>query len=163
MGRGEGEVSDHIERDMTMQRRTRRQWAASLVLAIMATLLVALPANAGVGWCRADPIVQLGNDEYQVIVSIPESNVPQVVGSLDFIIISPRWMSQELLFVDAGFNNFGETVLFKQTYYWNHVFVLTMPYVGQPFPVLVEIYKNGTLVKSATGTSNLVMVTVAAD
>lgn len=140
-----------------------KRFATAATLGVLAMLILVLPGAAAWRWCITDPIVRLGNDEYQVLVSVPEEFVPQVNGPLYFEIYSPRVFEQELLFVDAGYNGHGETVVFKRHARLHHTFYLKVPNSASDddddddengFPVLVEIYKNGTLIKSTTGTSD---------
>src|SRR5687768_6707238 len=88
--------------------RTMRRLILSASFGLLATLILAVPALAGVTWCRADPIVRLGADEYQIIVSVPDANVGQIDDALYFKFTSPYGTVQETLFLDAGFNGEGE-------------------------------------------------------
>lgn len=129
------------------------------ILAVLAAVILTMPVGAGVSWCRADPIVELGDTKYQVFVAVPEHNVPQVVGSLDFTFASPKGTDQEVLFLDSGFNGHGETVTFM-TYdprsrdSRGHMMSLSFKYTGAAFPIMVEVYKNGKLATVVEGTSS---------
>jgi hypothetical protein len=139
------------------------KWATTALVAVVAALMMAAPALAGVTWCRSDPIVSLDNDTYQIIVSIPAENVGQVDGALNFNVASPRSVDQELVFTDSGFNGYGEAVNFNHAAWVNHRFFLTIPYHGVSFPVLMDLYKNGVWVKSAVGTPDGVLLMVPAN
>ncbi len=142
-----------------------KQLVSAGLLGLLAVLVFALPVGAGISWCRADPIVRLGQTEYQIIVAVPEQNVPQVAGSLDFVFASPKGTSQEVLFLDSGFNGYGETVRFMtfESQAWDsssHRMALSFKSTGQSFPIQVEVYKNGKLATVFTGTSNGIKVTL---
>lgn len=149
---------------------------AKFVLPMMALLMLALPVSA-LGWCKSDPIVQLGDDRYQVLVGVPEENVKQVNGPLEFVISSPRGTVQKVLFLDSGFNGHGERVRFNyHVSSLKHIFYLKVPHSGgdgdlisgvtqtltrsYDFPVQMEIFKNGTLIKTAVGDPNGMVVSV---
>jgi len=117
---------------------------------------------AGVTWCRADPIVRLGADEYQIIVSVPDANVGQIDDALYFKFTSPYGTVQETLFLDAGFNGEGEQVEYGYDGGTRHKLVLDVKHSGDKFPVLVEIYRNGQFFTSVTGTSDLIKVDLPA-
>ena len=136
--------------------------AASIALAtIFALILVSGPASAGRLWCRADPIVRLDGVEYQVFISIPDENVPEVNGPLVFDVYSPRDTAHELIFVDAGFNGHGETVEFREhDKAFVHTFFAKVSRTGSDFPALIEVFQDGVLIASAEGTSNGVSVSV---
>jgi len=124
------------------------------VFALIALAIVVAPAGAGRSWCRTDPIVRLGDTEYQLIVAIPHENVPQVDGALLFEISSPVGTEQELLFVDSGYNGYGEEVTFsEQASKGTHLFTLGVQQTGKDFQVMVEVYVDGKLVSKAMGTS----------
>jgi hypothetical protein len=89
-----------------------RTGGPALVLALLAALLAVTPAGAGVSWCRADPIVRLDGTEVQILVAVPEQYVALVNGPIDVEVYTPRWVTQELVMTDAGFNGYGETVQF---------------------------------------------------
>jgi len=137
-----------------------RRYLAALTLALLTLLVLAGPTLAGVGWCKVDPIVRLGRTEYQIIVAVPEANVHQINGPLDFTFSSPRGMDQRVLFLDAGFNGHGETVTFSshsRPRNKTHVMRLDVPHTGPVFPVMVEVYVNNTLVDTIIGTSDLIV------
>lgn len=124
----------------------------SSTLGALALLMLVMPAVAGRAWCMRDPIVKLDGVEYQLLVGIPEENVPQVNGPVLFEFYSPKGTQQELIFMDEGFNGYGERIDFKEhDAGFAHNFFVRVPRTGSDFPVLVEVYKNGTLVDSVIG------------
>jgi len=131
-----------------------KQIVTGTVFALVALAIVIAPVGAGRSWCRTDPIVRLGDTEYQLIVAIPYENVPQVDGALLFEISSPAGTEQELLFVDSGYNGYGEEVTFSEhASMGSHLFTLDVQQTGTDFLVMVEVYVDGKLVSKATGTS----------
>lgn len=123
-------------------------------LGLLMLLLVAMPVVAGRAWCARDPIVTLDGVEYQLIVSVPEENVPQVNGPLMFEFYSPKGTDTDLVFMDDGFNGYGERIDFKEhDREFAHTFFIGVPRTGSDFDVLVDIYKDGTLIHSEMGTT----------
>lgn len=126
-------------------------------MSLLALILLSAPALAGVSWCRADPIVLLDGVKYQIIVSVPEQNVQQIDDALLFKFTTRSGSTNEVLFLDAGFNGHGEEVEFE-----SHRSVVARMYLdvkhnGDKFPVVVDIYKNGQLAKTVEGTSDTVI------
>ena len=140
-----------------------RRLLASIPLGLLALLLFAMPVGAGVSWCRADPIVRLGDDVYQIIVSVPEHNVKQIDDQLLFEVYSPKSVAQELLYLDAGFNGHGERVDFKRHSKQQHTINLDVKHNDDKFPVLVEVYRNGELYQTVEGTSDVIWMHLPLD
>ncbi len=92
--------------------RIRRVMTASC-LGLLAVLLLVMPATAGVTWCRADPIVELGGTEVQVWVAMDAEYEHLVTGPIRVTFFSPSKVSKETTFLDPGFNDHGEEVIFK--------------------------------------------------
>lgn len=82
-------------------------------LSLLALLVLALPASAGVTWCRADPIVELDGTEVQIWVAIPADYEHLVTGPIRVTVFTPNKVSKETTFLDKGFNGYGEEVIFK--------------------------------------------------
>src|SRR3712207_239207 len=89
-----------------------RRFTLPLLFSVLAVLALALPVQAGLGWCMADPIVKLDGTQVQVLVAIPEESQPLINGPIDVEITTPRGTARELVYLDAGFNGHGETVTF---------------------------------------------------
>jgi hypothetical protein len=133
----------------------------ALLFALLGIVSFVQPASAAIRWCRTDPIVRLNGVTYQVFISIPQENVQQVDGELFFEIYSPKGTKQELLFVDEGYNGYGEKVVLKQHDVRNkHTFYLDVPHNNNKFPVKMEILRNGKLFKTVIGTSDVMWVSV---
>lgn len=89
-----------------------RKWMVSLSLAMLAVLVLTMPAAAGRKWCARDPIVALNGHEMQMWVGIPEEYVSLVTGAVEVRISVPSGVNTQTLFLDAGFNGFGEKVTY---------------------------------------------------
>jgi hypothetical protein len=55
-----------------LKHSTRRRGLLAILVGLIASIVVAVPALAGVGWCRADPVVRLNGTDVQIWVAIPE-------------------------------------------------------------------------------------------
>ena len=97
----------------------RRQMLAALVCGLMAALVLAMPASAGVSWCRADPIVAIEGYRVQMWIGVPQEYVQHVNGPVSFKIDTPSNFSRRVVMTDAGFNGHGETVQWGNT--WGQV------------------------------------------
>jgi len=107
------------------------------------------------------PIVALNGTRVQFRVSVPEDDVQYVNGSIDYRVQTPKGVFQQLLFLDAGFNNYGETLRFtnsNQSALPGQNFLaqiwVNVPNAkrGAKFPIIVDIVpENGPTV---TGTGN---------
>ena len=86
---------------------------ASVIVALIAMLTLALPARAGYDWCMSDPIVRLDGATVQILVAVPQQYVPLVDGPVAVEIATPEGTTRELLFTDAGYNGHGEVVEFE--------------------------------------------------
>jgi len=92
-----------------------RKYLMAITLCLLAVLVLATPALAGRKWCAKDPIVRLNGEDVQIWVAIPEEFVPAVNGPVEVKVYTPIGVNQELIFVDQGFNGFGENVKFTET------------------------------------------------
>ncbi|MGH9176226.1 MAG: hypothetical protein ACRD1H_17800, partial [Vicinamibacterales bacterium] len=87
-----------------------RRATASILLALAAILVFALPAGATRNWCLRDPIVSLNGQPVQIWIAIPAEYEPAVNGPIEVRIFAPKNVSRKLLYVDDGFNGHGEDV-----------------------------------------------------
>lgn len=90
--------------------RASRQIFAALVCGLLATLVLTVPAFAGVSWCRADPIVRIHGHTIQMWVGVPEGYEQYVTGPISFKIDTPPGIERKVIMTDSGFNGYGETV-----------------------------------------------------
>lgn len=95
--------------------RASRQLLAALVCGLLATLVLTMPAGAGVSWCRADPIVEIEGHRIQMWVGVPEGYAQHVNGPVRFRIDLPAEFQRRVIMTDAGFNGHGETVRWGET------------------------------------------------
>ena len=84
----------------------------SLSLAMLAVLVLTMPAAAGRKWCAKDPIVSLNGHEMQLWVGIPVEYETLVTGAVDIRINLPAGVTPKTLFFDTGFNGFGEKITY---------------------------------------------------
>ncbi len=131
-----------------------RRYTSALLLGLIALLMVAAPAGAGVSWCRADPIVSLNGTQVQVWVAMPDQYVGLVNGPINVQFVTPSTVQRYVVMTDSGFNGYGETVSFsnKNKVQSNGAFstnitvtVPIQPGTVQPvnIPVQVEVIVNG--------------------
>lgn len=123
------------------------------MLGLVALLVFAVPASAGVSWCRADPIVELNGKRVQIWVAIPEQYLDKVSGPIDVQINVPTSVSRKVVFLDSGFNGYGEKVTFTTnngtlmpggSFYMTFVVRVPMDGFWQSVPVQVEVvHPNG--------------------
>jgi hypothetical protein len=135
------------------------RFTSAVLIGILAILTIATTASAARVWCARDPIVTLNGVTYQLIVSVPEENVPQVDGELLFEIYSPKGTDRQLIFMDEGFNGYGEKVDFKEhSASYKHTFFVKAPKNGDDFPMLVDLYRDGVKVASVEGVTTGVTI-----
>lgn len=115
-----------------------KRLSAAIILGLLAALVLTFPTLAGVTWCRADPIVKLNGEEVQIWVAVPQEYASRVTGPIDVTITVPGTVSAKVLFLDAGFNGYGETVTFVRS-------GSTLPGGIIPMTVVARIPMNGTL------------------
>jgi hypothetical protein len=94
----------------------RRQAVAALAFGVLATIIISVPAFAGVSWCRADPIVRIHGYTIQMWVGVPEGYEQHVNGPISFKIDTPPGIERTVIMTDAGFNGYGETVTWGDTW-----------------------------------------------
>jgi hypothetical protein len=90
--------------------RGTRTILTAFTLGLLALLMVAAPAMAGRRWCAKDPIISVNGTQVQMWVAIPEEYVPYVSGPIKMTISTPASVTREVVFLDSGFNGYGEVV-----------------------------------------------------
>lgn len=84
-----------------------------LVIAIV-TLGLAVPtANAGIGWCRTDPVVVIDGQIADIFVSARFDDLSKVTGPTEFVVGTPVGIDGQLAIATAGFG-YGEKVTFEE-------------------------------------------------
>lgn len=89
-----------------------RKMLVAMTLGLLAVLMLAAPVLAGRVWCARDPIVRINGHDVQMWVAIPEEYVSLVSGPIDIQVLTAQPVDAEVLFLDEGFNGYGETVTF---------------------------------------------------
>jgi hypothetical protein len=89
-----------------------RKMFLATTLGLLAVLMLAAPAMAGRTWCARDPIVRVNGHDIQLWVAVPTEYVPLVSGPIDIEILTAKPVDAETLYLDEGFNGYGETVKF---------------------------------------------------
>jgi hypothetical protein len=108
-----------------------RRRSLALLAGLLAMLVFSMPAGASVRWCHADPIVRVDGVELQFWVAVPEEYVPYVNGAIDIRIRVPKSVTdRQVLFIDKGFNGYGEKVT------WGD---LTTPVVNGQIPMEITV------------------------
>lgn len=90
-----------------------RRRLSSAILPLMAAAFMAMPAQAGILWCRTDPIVELNGTRVNIIVAIPNEYQEFVNGPVQVRVKTPDEVTREVIWKDPGFNGKGEEVSFK--------------------------------------------------
>jgi len=83
--------------------------ALAAVLAVMAT-----PTGATIGWCKRDPIVDIGGKRAHVYVSSLDSILVSATGPTDVVITVPNGVATDLIGTDDGFG-YGYNVRFEES------------------------------------------------
>ena len=92
-----------------------KRLTGSVTLALVAVVLLVAPASAGRQWCAKDPVVSLNGTVVQILVGVPEEYVPAVNGAIDVRVATPSGVAPDVVFLDAGFNGYGEIVSFQSS------------------------------------------------
>lgn len=90
-----------------------RRLLMSASLGVLAILLLVAPVAAARTWCMRDPIVTLNGKPVQIWVGLDVSHIPAVNGPVEVKIYHPAEVSGELIFLDMGFNGYGESLKFS--------------------------------------------------
>ena len=140
--------------------------ARSGLLALLALLLLALPATAGKGWCMRDPIFSLDGKVGHVYLSTHDGLQRLNNSSLDVVVAHPFKVATKLIAIDGGFGQ-GMSVNFRETKEGSTHLVKTaagyeieiwtyVPARDSSMPILVEFAPgDGSVVTAAAvGTAN---------
>ena len=119
---------------------------AAFFVSLLAIAALCGSASAGRGWCRSDPIVQIGNTSLQIWIAIPEADQPSVTGPINVVITVPVGTPHSVLLTDGGFNGYGEAITWIESGSMPTngalpvVFAVSIPTVGgRLVPMNVEV------------------------
>ena len=137
------------------------RWALTLMTVLM--IVSASTANAGVGWCRSDPVIMVNGVVSDIFVSAPVDALLVVTGPTQIVVTTPPEVYAALIVSTLGFGR-GEIVQFEQSKSLKvrdegielriQVFV---PAIDDQLPVLVEFSPRLTDILSpvtSEGTAN---------
>ena len=86
----------------------------ALVLLALVLALQAQAAGAGRGWCRKDPIVEVGGKELRVYVASPNDILGTATGPTRVEVAVPSGVNARLVWADDGFG-YGYEVAFAES------------------------------------------------
>src|SRR3954452_2126589 len=86
-----------------------RRAALIVVAAVLYVVSGSSPAQAGVGWCKSDPVLNIGGHIADTFVSAPLTAPTQVTGPTQIIVTIPEGVNAALEVSDLGFG-YGEQV-----------------------------------------------------
>src|SRR6478735_6864590 len=98
------------------RRRATRGPSMRRALAVMAILLAfsVSSADASVGWCRSDPVINVSGDTADVFISAPLDALVKVTGPTQIVVTTPAGVDAALIVSTPGFGR-GEIVDFEQS------------------------------------------------
>ena len=123
----------------------------STVFSLFAVLALAHPVGADYIWCEKDPIVLVNGSLVQILVAIPQEYEPLVNGPTDIRIITPNDAVRRMVYMDPGFNGYGETIS------WGNSGSIAQ---GNRIPLEIEVKVPVTKTLLTSGQSVPVRVTV---
>lgn len=132
-----------------------------LLLAPMVLLLALQPigVEATLGWCRTDPVVEIGGKRLHIDVYSLEEAKAAVTGATVLIITVPNGVSTELLRSDDGFGlgwdvRFHRSDGFRSSDRGIEVRASAMVPAGSDLPVKVEMVQRDKVLERETGSTN---------
>ncbi len=87
-----------------------KRFVIGTLVPLLAILSLTLPANAGLMWCKTDPVITLNNTIVDITTSIPLEYVPLVNGPVTYEVRTPKDTERHLILNDAGFGSGSEVV-----------------------------------------------------
>ena len=91
------------------------RWVCRPLLFAIVSLGLAVPtANAGIGWCRTDPVVVIDGQLADIFVSARFDDLSKVTGPTEIVVGTPVGIDAELAIATAGFG-YGEKVTFQES------------------------------------------------
>lgn len=92
-----------------------RRFAVGVAIGMGAFLGLAAPAQAGLAYCKVDPVIMLDGTVVDVTAGIPFKYVPLVNGPVQYEIAVPESVDRQLILNDLGYNGHGSIVTFVDT------------------------------------------------
>ena len=83
-----------------------------VLLPVLMLLVLALPAQAVMRWCKTDPVVTLNGTPVDIQVDVPLEYVALVNGPVRVEVLTPKPVARQLILSGPGFNLHGEQVVF---------------------------------------------------
>src|SRR5690554_5944291 len=91
-----------------------RRVLIAFTLAFTALMVTAMPATAGAGWCRTDPIVLINGRIVNIVITGPLLAPLKVTGPNQVVVKTPPNVPAHLVLADLGFLR-GEIVRFEKS------------------------------------------------
>lgn len=116
-----------------------RRSCLSVVVAFVAFLTLVMPTEAGIGWCKTDPVVLIDGELADIFVSAPLTAPLVVTGPTQIVVTLPVGIDAAVVLTDLGFGH-GERVTFRTSH------ALRVTSAG--IPVRIAVYvpaRDGTL------------------
>ncbi len=82
-------------------------------MGLIALLMVAAPASAGVSWCRSDPIIMVDGQVANILVSKDANHKAKITGATLLVVEVPSGSDYRLIDMDNGFG-FGYQITFVE-------------------------------------------------
>lgn len=86
----------------------------SAALAVLALMILAMPAAASKGWCRSDPVVLIDDNITDIYIDAPLNAPLLVTGPTELTITVPTGVDTQLIFADLGFG-YGYELTFVES------------------------------------------------
>jgi hypothetical protein len=142
----------------------RNSWLASVILAVLVFVIVVSPVDAGRHWCRSDPTFSIAGTITSVHVAVYQDWQVHVTGPIAVLLSVPSGTAVEVMYVDGGFNNFGEAITIvsdprlKVTRQGIQVrFQVAVP-SAKIMPFLLTVAPSSGRSSSVTGSTNTTMI-----
>lgn len=134
------------------------------VAMFLALSLAAMPSpvRAKYIWCKADPIVRVGERVYRIEVGLYENREADVTGTSDFRVTHLSSLSHETLFTDTGFNGKGERVVYGTRSSATTSISFSVATNGGDITAGMWVYDNttGALIAQKDGTTDQIRVDI---
>ncbi len=92
----------------------RRSRICALTLSILALALAAPSVSAGIGYCKADPVVAVDSQLADIFIGVLFDDLGKVNGPTEIVVSTPVGVDAQLAIATAGFG-YGEIVSFAES------------------------------------------------